>query len=608
MSVIAFEWNEISGVGDELVKIRAIREIAENSPYFIKHNSRNMPPEHKYNADDFIARLIWYMYVANRVAYTLSYKDNADIFPANEDNSTQYNEEEALSKFSSLMYNIYTQGGQVFLSEEWLNVADKIYEYAKKNDPNYYAKGGEVAEYYSKMVEKLGKEGAFIRVLKDSGFNKIKGTPQNEFRHNREKHNAIITDNYVEVVGFATKDNPSFSKQFTSAKELAEYLDKNQLYTKGGEVAEKETIVASYDINEYLDGQATYWKEKKDEFIEHLDLDEEEAKEVDDDYIDKHVWGDEGTGEWLYEDLQQNLEEEFEDKLGKHVIVGGRNMGWRNLEGTKTFELDNTEQMMREIVPENSDFTYYLYKTGDNNYSAKVSHHDSPMGEHYELHIMPQKYVDEFYEKWENEEAGMENYDEDDMGEWYKEEILSKKGMGGTLLTAAVAGYVGYKVGRARPQKTGFSTEKKIAAQIQKEMKEMQKKRAQKKRAKSNIVDVEFEEIKARGGEVSDTDAYEVDIRYSLVYVQDDPEFVATEEKNIGGQYIIEVPKGATDSEVYKAAIDNLFSHYLEIGYGRLDRVKDIKIIILEKLDPSEYTEEEEDERSYKFSQSEYHY
>ena len=279
-------------------------------------------------------------------------------------------------------------------------------------------------------------------------------------------------------------------------------------FAKGGEVAEKETIVARYDINDTLSADAKYWKENKEEFIDEKMLDEEEAKEVDDDYIDRYIWGDEDAGYWIYDDLKEDLRMEFEDKLGKHVIVGGRNMGWRNLEGTKTFELDDTEQMMREIVPENTDFIYYLYKTDDNNYSAKVSHHDSPMGEHYELHIMPQKYVDEFYEKWENEEAGMENYDEDMIGEWYQEEVLSKKGMGGFLLGSALGGYAGYKIGRARPQKTGFSTEKKIAAQVKKEIKEMQKKRAQKKRAKSNIVDVEFEEIKARGGKVYYINAY----------------------------------------------------------------------------------------------------
>ena len=39
---------------------------------------------------------------------------------------------------------------------------------------------------------------------------------------------------------------------------------------------------------------------------------------------------------------------------------------------------------------------------------------------------------------------------------------------GGFLLGSAIGGYVGYKVGRARTQKTGFDTEKRIAAKIKK--------------------------------------------------------------------------------------------------------------------------------------------
>tara|TARA_R110002020_G_scaffold65554_1_gene173086 strand:+ start:1123 stop:2373 length:1251 start_codon:yes stop_codon:yes gene_type:complete len=80
----------------------------------------------------------------------------------------------------------------------------------------------------------------------------------------------------------------------------------------------------------------------------------------------------------------------------------------------------------------------------------------------------------------------------------------SKYGLGG-ILTAAAAGYVGYKIGRARPQKTGFDTEKKIAAKIKraadKKYKEMEKRKAA-KRKEIEIEDVEFEEIKARGGSI----------------------------------------------------------------------------------------------------------
>ena len=100
-----------------------------------------------------------------------------------------------------------------------------------------YAKGGKVDEYYSKMIEKLGKKGAFERVLKDSQFANYKGTPSNEFKHNRLPKTAIIGKNSVSITSY-TPNTKRFldSQTFTSPKELAEYLDKNQIYEKGGYV------------------------------------------------------------------------------------------------------------------------------------------------------------------------------------------------------------------------------------------------------------------------------------------------------------------------------------------------------------------------------------
>jgi len=50
-----------------------------------------------------------------------------------------------------------------------------------------------------------------------------------------------------------------------------------------------------------------------------------------------------------------------------------------------------------------------------------------------------------------------------------------KKGLGGVLLGATVGGYAGYKIGRAKPQKKGFETEKKIAEKVSKKFKEKKK-------------------------------------------------------------------------------------------------------------------------------------
>tara|TARA_R100000908_G_scaffold64068_1_gene46766 strand:- start:2741 stop:4798 length:2058 start_codon:yes stop_codon:yes gene_type:complete len=97
---------------------------------------------------------------------------------------------------------------------------------------------------YSK-IENKGKveanyaKGGLLRVLKDSGFNHHKGSPKNELKHNREQYIATIgKDNMGEVVHLDkyTPNTKRFisSTSFDNPKKLAEYLDKNQIYAKGG--------------------------------------------------------------------------------------------------------------------------------------------------------------------------------------------------------------------------------------------------------------------------------------------------------------------------------------------------------------------------------------
>jgi hypothetical protein len=111
--------------------------------------------------------------------------------------------------------------------------------------PHGYAKGGklDLDEYYSKMIDKLGKEGAFERVLKDSQFGKYKG--QTDYQHNRLNKSAIINDGKVFLYDNKPKGDGSLKysnkKTFTSPKDLAEYLDENEIFAKGGFLSFKST-------------------------------------------------------------------------------------------------------------------------------------------------------------------------------------------------------------------------------------------------------------------------------------------------------------------------------------------------------------------------------
>jgi len=74
---------------------------------------------------------------------------------------------------------------------------------------------------------------AMESMLKDSGFNHYKGTPKNKLKHNRGDKTAIISKGSVTI----TSNTPNTKDQiFTTMKEMVDYLNKNEIYAKGGSV------------------------------------------------------------------------------------------------------------------------------------------------------------------------------------------------------------------------------------------------------------------------------------------------------------------------------------------------------------------------------------
>lgn len=146
-------------------------------------------------------------------------------------------------------------------------------------------------------------------------------------------------------------------------------------------------FVAEYDVGNYISNEIEFFKNDKQEFLVSKLWDEErEPESVTDDEIEEHFWGDYYIGEEHWEFFQEALEEEFTQHIGKDVYVEGSNMGWRNLSGEKSFTINKTIDMFREIAPE-CDLTYKMEKVKDGEYEVRISHHDSPMGEYYNIKI-----------------------------------------------------------------------------------------------------------------------------------------------------------------------------------------------------------------------------
>ena len=147
------------------------------------------------------------------------------------------------------------------------------------------------------------------------------------------------------------------------------------------------TKIAEYDVAEYIKEQIDFFQNDKQEFLVSKLWDEErEVESVTDKEIEEHFWQDDYMGDACFEDFTYDIDEEFRKYIGKEVYVEGRNMGWRNRSGEKTFTLNETMDIFREIVPE-CDLIYSMEKVKDKEYEVRIAHHDSPMGETYNIKI-----------------------------------------------------------------------------------------------------------------------------------------------------------------------------------------------------------------------------
>ena len=145
MSVILYEYKEFEGVANALVKMPELEQVVMNNPYVVEYNSQQMPESMKFKFDSVVGRLLWYMYVANNVAFSLQYQENVDIFTPEED-AERYTEGEAIDKYLSFFYNIYTNNGTVFLSSDWLNLARDVQTFVLSKKPRGYESGGTIAD------------------------------------------------------------------------------------------------------------------------------------------------------------------------------------------------------------------------------------------------------------------------------------------------------------------------------------------------------------------------------------------------------------------------------------------------------------------------------
>jgi hypothetical protein len=136
MSVQLFTENEISKLTNTLTANENILSFVETTEIFQSRKTFSFE-----DARETLGRAIWYGYVANRTAYNLQYQRNEQIDFDYESDDHFENSNDAIYSLGSLLYNITTNDGNVFLADEWVNllklVQKKFYVEREIEYPSY---------------------------------------------------------------------------------------------------------------------------------------------------------------------------------------------------------------------------------------------------------------------------------------------------------------------------------------------------------------------------------------------------------------------------------------------------------------------------------------
>tara|TARA_R110002020_G_scaffold402623_1_gene612775 strand:- start:386 stop:787 length:402 start_codon:yes stop_codon:yes gene_type:complete len=128
MSVIAFNYEDVCKISNTLKENQQVKDFVSQLP---EYRERIKPSYIKENEGQYIQRLMWYLYLSNQFCYSVQYQDpiTSDLYKQKESDEQLNSLLECKSELSGLIYNIYTNDGNAFLMDKWLNPAVKILEF-----------------------------------------------------------------------------------------------------------------------------------------------------------------------------------------------------------------------------------------------------------------------------------------------------------------------------------------------------------------------------------------------------------------------------------------------------------------------------------------------
>ena len=137
MSVIKFgekEINEIEGMvkfqieRNSSMKSTVIHSDIYKNKFIWEMQLKKIADEDKV-INDVISRLFWYLWIANKTAFALQYEEEPGFFVDATESKVSPKPctlKELRGKIRSLNYNLFTNDGHYFVSEEWFELFDDI--------------------------------------------------------------------------------------------------------------------------------------------------------------------------------------------------------------------------------------------------------------------------------------------------------------------------------------------------------------------------------------------------------------------------------------------------------------------------------------------------
>jgi len=144
MSVIKYDLKYFMECANLMTENRICLMALEFSPdyayyerCYTKVNNNNEFKSSKFKIG-FIGRMMWYLYIANQICFSLQYQEQPkfDFDDSNIKNLKSISESELLKRLKSIRYNIITNDGNKFIEEKWCKPFDLILNKLKEEIQN----------------------------------------------------------------------------------------------------------------------------------------------------------------------------------------------------------------------------------------------------------------------------------------------------------------------------------------------------------------------------------------------------------------------------------------------------------------------------------------